>query len=171
MCPTCESPKRVLWTFHNLPHLVIERLENWMALERCQACGALWCAVPHEPHGYMLLTAWPYDTAVFDRLIAQHHGHILHEWHDAVIRETWQNLSAKEVEWIEEWRNRSHRNDNPIDQGPDMRPPQFVHESSEISRYLKVTESRKWKKSTLAALSLLALMLFLVAAYQISSKW
>lgn len=170
MCPTCESPDRVLWTFGNYPKLVTERVGNWIALERCQSCGARWCSVPHEPYGgYTFLTAWPYDVVVFDQLNAQHGARVLHEWHDAVIRESWQSLSAEEIVWVEEWRDRSYRHYNPIDRGPDVKPPWFVRESSEISRYVEeVNEFRRRGRWAPVVLVLLALVILLFVVLRIS---
>jgi hypothetical protein len=47
----------------------------------------------------------------------------VHEWHDALVRETYTSLSLEEQRWVEEWRDRTYRHYNPIDRGPDMPMP------------------------------------------------
>ena len=140
MCPTCQSPERVLWTFGNYPRLPDVQVGNWMTLHQCRDCGAHWCSVPHEPHGgYVFLTAWPYRAELFARLNERDDAAILHEWHDAVIRENWMHLSAEEIAWIEQWRDRTYRNYNPIDRGPEKKQPRFIREARDIDRYANDT--------------------------------
>jgi hypothetical protein len=83
----------------------------------------------------MFLTAWPYGAEIFDRLNSRENAVILHEWHDAVIRESWKNLSAEEVSWIEQWRHRTYYHYNPIDRGPEMKEPGFVRRAADIQLY------------------------------------
>jgi len=83
----------------------------------------------------MFLTAWPYTSELFHKLNARDDAIILHEWHDAVIRENWERLSPEEISWVEQWRTRTYRHYNPIDRGPEMKLPRFIHEAREISRY------------------------------------
>jgi hypothetical protein len=83
----------------------------------------------------MFLTAWPYGPELFQRLSARDNARILHEWHDAVIRENWMQLSAEEIAWVEQWRDRTYRHYNPIDRGPEIEPPRFIHEAHELARY------------------------------------
>jgi hypothetical protein len=83
----------------------------------------------------MFLTAWPYKPELFRQLDARENAVILHEWHDAVIRENWHRLSSEEVAWIEQWGDRTYRHYNPIDRGPEMKPPRFIHEARDIGRY------------------------------------
>jgi hypothetical protein len=138
MCPTCQAPERVLWTYGNFPELETVHVGNWITLKSCPDCGAYWCAVPHEPYGaFTFLTAWPYDVDTFVRLNEKDGGIVLHEWHNAVIREKWMALSPQEIEWIEHWRIRTYRHYNPIDCGPEMKATQYVQHSEEIDRYAR----------------------------------
>jgi len=125
-----------MWTFGNYPRLPEVQVGNWITLHRCPDCTAYWCSVPHEPYGgYTFLTAWPYGSELFEQLNARDNATILHEWHDAVIRENWMRLSAEEVSWVEQWRDRTYRHYNPIDRGPEMKQPRFIHEVRELARY------------------------------------
>lgn len=79
------------------------------------------------------MTAWPYDVSSFNKLNETDNALVLHEWHDAIIRENWQSLTPEEVEWVEQWRGRTYRHYNPIDRGTDVKPPKYVNESKQIS--------------------------------------
>lgn len=85
----------------------------------------------------MFLTLWPYDKATFGALNASQQTALLHEWHAAVIREKWATLSAEEKGWIEQWRERTYRHYNPIDQGPEMKKPEFIQEAKQLDYYAK----------------------------------
>lgn len=57
--------------------------------------------MPHEPYGgYMFFTAWSYDASSFNKLNEKDSALVLHEWHDAIIREYWQSLTPEDVEWV-----------------------------------------------------------------------
>ncbi len=133
MCETCERPERSLWTFLNYPKLLEVVVGNWVMLRRCPECEALWCEVPHEPYAsFVFLTAWPYDEQTWQSVHEIENGIVLHEWHDAVIREQWQNLADPEREAVEQWRDRTYRHYNPIDRGPEVRPPRHIENPSEL---------------------------------------
>src|SRR3954454_19158632 len=96
-CPSCEAPNRVVWTYGRRPTLVRLDVGNWNSLERCASCNALWVSVPHEPHAsFTFWTLWPADDIAWRRLNGRDDGRIIHEWHDAVLRDAWQSLPADE---------------------------------------------------------------------------
>lgn len=110
---------------------------NWMALQKCPICEHLWCDVPHEPYAsFDFWTAWPFSEEEWKRLIRIDQGLILHEWHDAIIREDFRLLPRREFDAVEGWRNRTYRHYNPIDRGPDVQKPRYCETSEDISRYI-----------------------------------
>ena len=136
-CPTCGHPPRVLWPFAEPEGLRDRFRGNWIFLKECPQCSELWAEVPHEPFAsFPILARWPYDEATFRALNARDEGLILHEWHNAVLRERWSDLPPDEQEGIEAWRDRTYRRYNPIDRTLEEAPPRFVRESREIEEYV-----------------------------------
>lgn len=134
MCDTCGRPQRSLWTFENYPQLAEVKVGNWIALQRCPECSALWCEVPHEPYAsFTFLTAWPFDEQAWQSVHDIDEARPLHEWHDAVIRENWEELPRPEREAVERWRDRTYRHYNPIDRGPEVPKPKYIHVASELA--------------------------------------
>lgn len=137
MCQTCDRPTRSLWTYDNYPKLVDVTVGNWMSLQRCSECGALWCSVPHEPYAsFTFLTAWPYDERAWQAIHDIDEARHLHEWHDAVIREHWQELPNDERDAVERWRDRTYRHYNPIDRGPDVPKPKYIQVASDLASFV-----------------------------------
>ena len=120
MCRTCGHPDRVLWGCGLFPKLSDVELGNYIVLQRCQQCGALWCMSPYEPYlSFTFLAAWPYGQHEWRAVHNLDNGNTLLAWHEAMIREHWQNLPDEEREHVEYWRRRSYGH-NPIDQSVSM---------------------------------------------------
>ncbi|NOT31403.1 MAG: hypothetical protein HOP15_13230 [Planctomycetes bacterium] len=120
-----------------------ERLEplgpgDWLELQRCANCSALWACGRHEPHGAKCIwTLWPGDEASWRRVLQGADGAaVLGEWHDAVLREDWLDLPPPERSDIERWRTRTRRELNPIDREG---APRFIPRSADIARHLDDT--------------------------------
>jgi hypothetical protein len=131
---------RSLWTFGRPPTFVQRAVGNWNHLEECESCGALWVSVPHEPYAsFRFWTLWPSSAEVWRRLNDRDQALIIHEWHDAVLRETWSELPAAEREHVEAWRERTYRRFNPIDRerAAGAQGPHFVQKASDLARYVR----------------------------------
>lgn len=129
-CPDCQAPEKILYAPSEKPAgLVNLQLGNWISLEQCGDCGALWCLSPYEPYAaFEYLVRWEFDAATWRRVHAADAGRALLRWHAAMIRENWQQLSAPARERIDQHRRRSQGH-NPIDN-----PAAFgAARSSEIS--------------------------------------
>ena len=136
VCSSCEMPVRHLWTFGMHPQFIGVGSGDWNTLEQCAECGALWVCVPHEPYeSCRFWTPWSSDAATWRRLNAREHALIIHEWHNAVLRENWELLSPPELEHVEWWRNRTYRSLNAIDR-KNERPVQYVEKSTDLQSYL-----------------------------------
>jgi hypothetical protein len=135
-CSSCEAPTRQLWTFGIHPQFNGVGSGEWNTLEECLECAALWVGVPHEPYGSChFWTPWPADVAAWRRLNAREHALIIHEWHNAVLRENWQLLSPPELKHIEWWRIRTNRSLNAIDRNGE-RPVRYVENSADLRQFL-----------------------------------
>jgi hypothetical protein len=131
-CSSCEAPTRRLWTFGHHPQFKQVSVGNWTTLEKCIECAALWVCVPHEPFGSCpFWTLWPSDVSRWRSLVARENGLIIHEWHNAVLRGSWQSLSALELTHVEWWRNRTYRSLNAIDRGNEL-PVRYVENSVDL---------------------------------------
>jgi len=136
-CSTCEADERSLWTYGRPPALVRRIVGNWNFLEACETCGTLWIMVPHEPYAsFTFWTRWPSTFEEWRRLDGKDEARIVHEWHDAVLRETWSALPEDERAYVEAWRERTYRHYNPIDRGPEMPRPTHVRRASDLQKYL-----------------------------------
>jgi hypothetical protein len=114
-----------------------ERLE----LQRCASCGAFWSRKQHESGGLRSWALWPDDESAWNVVRAQPAGEaVLGEWHDAVLRESWLDLAGKERAVVERWRERTHREHNPIDR---REPPRFLARSDELTRVLEEARSSR----------------------------
>lgn len=134
-CENCERPNRTLWTFGLKPNLAVVSDGDWNSLERCAECGSLWVYVPHEPYAaFPFWTWWPSDEANWSSL-NDRDSRIIHEWHNAVIRETWPSLPQPEQAHVEHWRDRTYRGHNPIDGGPSFGQPAFVETVADLSKF------------------------------------
>lgn len=137
-CEGCERPNRTLWAFWRTPKLDEVSVGNWNSLEKCPLCGALWVSVPHEPYAsFRFWTWWPSDEENWSRLNQEDSALVIHEWHDAVIREKWSSLPAAEREHVQGWRDRTYRHYNPIDRGPDVGQPEFVKTAADLSKFTR----------------------------------
>ena len=136
-CEICERPGRTIWTFGRRPTLEDVSVGNWNSLEKCAGCGSLWVSVPHEPYAsFPFWTWWPSDETNWSQLNERDSALIVHEWHNAVIREQWPSLPDDEQVHVERWRDRTYRHYNPIDRGPDVGRPKFVETVADVSKYL-----------------------------------
>jgi hypothetical protein len=134
MCSKCGYPGRVLWTYHNYPELVESKVGNWVSLKTCGECKQLWVEVPHEPYAaFTFITAWEHDSATWSSVHDIDEGQVIREWHNAVIREHWEGLPAEEVQAVEEWRDRTYRAHNPIDQGGSLPPPRHIEKTGDLN--------------------------------------
>jgi hypothetical protein len=139
-CPTCDADERSLWTFGRPPALVEKSVGNWNTLEECKTCGALWVQIPHEPYAsFRFWTRWPSTFENWRRLNDREEALIVHEWHNAVLRETWADLPADERAHVEAWRERTYRHYNPIDRGPDTPKPTYVQSASDLQNYISAS--------------------------------
>ena len=138
MCRTCESDNRNIWTYTNAPSLPDIKVANWISLQKCPECGALWCEVPYEPYGsFKFLVKWPYDEACFSSISSIDNSLILHEWHSAFIRENWESLNNNEIEAINKWRHRTYMNYNPIDKNLKENPAKYLATANGIAKYVQ----------------------------------
>lgn len=137
MCETCGNPERLLWGFSRYPEMQDVLVGDWIKLQACHQCGRLWCLVPHEPHAsFVFITAWPYGKAEFSKLNEIDGAKILHEWHDAMIREYWQSLPEDERNAIGAWRQRTYMHYNPIDKGYATEKFKYVKDSVDLAKYI-----------------------------------
>lgn len=114
-CPHCQAPERTIYGPGKRPTFAEVRSGNWIALERCDVCGALWCSSPYEPYAaFEYVVRWERSPEAWSRLHDADSGRALLRWHAAVIREQWRSLPAAERENVEVHRRRS-RGHNPID--------------------------------------------------------
>jgi len=117
-CANCESPKRKLWVMfgaHRKPVLARVADGNWISLERCESCGALWCVSPYEPYAsFPYLAAWPKNEESWRQIHAVDEGQTLISWHAHAIAADWRSLPTEEKKEVEAHRKRSYGH-NPID--------------------------------------------------------
>ncbi len=136
-CKTCGCPGRVLWGCGSYPKLLDVQKGNYVILQRCEACGAMWCMSPYEPYlSFTFLAAWPYDEQIWKAVHDLDNGNTLLEWHAAMIREHWQGLPDDERQHVEAWRKRSYGH-NPIDQSPSMTRLSPLQSSSELKEIVE----------------------------------
>lgn len=64
---------------------------------------------------------------------------IIHEWHDAVLRETWTKLPIDERAHVDTWRDRTYRNFNPIDLSSAVNAPKprYIERAADLAKYLR----------------------------------
>jgi hypothetical protein len=139
ICSTCQSGARSLWTLGRPPVLSRRAEGNWNWLESCDECGSLWVSVPHEPHAsFKFWTLWPSTLEVWRDLNERDEARIIHEWHDALLRETWMDLPTEERAHVEAWRDRTYRRYNPIDRDHETPVPErrYIQKSSDLAKYL-----------------------------------
>jgi hypothetical protein len=88
---------------------------NWISLERCDSCGALWSVSPYEPYAsFPYLVAWPQDQEAWQKKHDLDEGRTLLAWHAHEIAAHWRSLPKEEQKEVEAHRARSHGH-NPID--------------------------------------------------------
>ena len=117
-CTNCDAPTRKLWVLfgeHRQPTLTEVQTGNWIVLQRCSLCGALWCLSPYEPYAsFPFVALWPYDEARWQRTHAIDEGKTLCGWHAFMVAQHYRSLPADELQQVESWRRRSSGH-NPID--------------------------------------------------------
>jgi len=136
VCPCCGYPGRELLTPSCLPGMSRVELGNWMELDRCPACGQLWCVVSHgSGASFNLAAAWPCDRPTFHRLTSLENSRILHEWHMAMVREHIESLPPEEREAVQSWLAGIGSGHGVLEHGPWMASPAFVRSSKELEEY------------------------------------
>jgi hypothetical protein len=133
-CQTCGRPERVLLTSGSLPKMPTVERGDFIALDECPTCSALWCLTPHGPYYDLFATWWPYDAPTWRRVHDLDRGKSLSEWHDAVIRESWELLPDSGKADIRTWCDHTYNGNNPIDQGPSFTPPEKILRMSDLDR-------------------------------------
>ena len=117
-CIECELPNRKLWTLfgeHRKPKLADVESGNYIFLQRCLPCNALWCLSPYEPYAsFAFLVWWPHDEVKWHSMHALDDGRTLLAWHALKIAQNYRNLPSNELDQIERYRQRSYGY-NPID--------------------------------------------------------
>jgi hypothetical protein len=137
-CDQCGSPEREIWTFGRQPTLKRIDTGNWVWLDQCERCGVFWCCVPHEPHAaFNFWTRWPADRAAWRAVHDIDGARTLHAWHDAVLRARWQDLPDEERRAVESWRDRTHRNYNPIDRSDAEWSALPIQRASDLKKVLE----------------------------------
>jgi len=141
-CGTCGHPNRVLWGCGSFPQLPDVDKGNYVILQRCEQCGALWCMSPYEPYlSFTFLAAWPYGQHEWRIVHDVDNGNTLLEWHAAMIREHWQELPDDERQHVERWRKRSYGH-NPIDRLPLTTHPVPLQNSSEMEAIVRAISEK-----------------------------
>ena len=117
-CNNCLAPSKSLWVMFG-PHRkpVIQRVQNgnWVSLERCNQCGALWCNSPYEPYAsFPYMVAWSQTPEEWKRLHDSDDGQALLAWHAYMINRDWSSLPTDELAEVASHRKRSYGH-NPID--------------------------------------------------------
>ncbi len=142
MCETCGHPDRVLWGCGDFPKMPDVDKGNYVILQRCEQCGALWCMSPYEPYlSFTFLAAWPYGQHEWRVVHNLDNGNTLLEWHAAMIREHWQELPGNERQHVERWRKRSYGH-NPIDRLPLTAHPVPLQKSSEMEAIVRAISQK-----------------------------
>lgn len=141
-CMTCGHPDRVLWGCGNFPKLSDVDKGNYVILQRCEMCGAMWCMSPYEPYlSFTFLAAWPYDEQIWRVVHDLDNGNTLLEWHAAMIREHWKEFPDEERQHVEFWRKRSYGH-NPIDNPLSLTHPTPL-KSSEMEKIVKKLQTSR----------------------------
>lgn len=137
MCDACGRPDRTLWGCGKFPKLPDVDKGNYITLQRCENCEALWCLSPYEPYlSFEFLAAWPHNQQIWRAVHNLDDGSTLLSWHEAMIREHWIELPDDERKHVEYWRKRSYGH-NPIDRSPSMKPLTPLENSSELEIIVK----------------------------------
>jgi hypothetical protein len=141
-CNVCGHPGRILWGCGTFPKLPDVDKGNYVILQRCEQCGALWCMSPYESYlSFTFLAAWPYGQHEWRIVHDLDNGSTLLEWHAAMIREHWQELADDERQHVERWRKRSYGH-NPIDRRLLTKHPIPLQESSEIEAIVRAISEK-----------------------------
>ena len=118
VCANCEAPQRALWVLFGTPRKPVVRKVidgNWISLERCDSCSALWCVSPYEPYAsFPYLVAWPRDEESWKQTHDSDCGRTLLSWHAHAIAAAWHSVPPDERDAVEAHRKRSYGH-NPID--------------------------------------------------------
>jgi hypothetical protein len=127
-CSNCCAPERTLWVLFSYlqksprkPDLTTVEQGNWITLERCQECGALWCNSPYEPFAsFPYLVLWPRDATEWRPIHDSDDGRSLLRWHAYEIAQNWDSLPETEMQACEAHRVRSSGH-NPVDNPSSFR--------------------------------------------------
>lgn len=143
MCKTCESNQRTIWTFRKIPKepelskLPEIAVVNWMHLRQCDECQKLWVEVPYEPYAmFNIFIQWPYSKDAFLAVSAIENALVLHEWHGLYLRENWHKLSDEDQKAINQWRQRTAGQFNPIDKDFRRDPHRHVVKLTDIEKFI-----------------------------------
>lgn len=109
-CHVCRAPERRLWApVEYQPELESLLTGNYIALDRCPACGWLWVLVPWEPYAsFPYLVRWDRSLEDWQRLHDLDKGATLHKWHEAMIVELYGTLDDDGIDAIRRHRMRAH---------------------------------------------------------------
>lgn len=117
MCTNCQSNNRNIWG-PSVTKLNLEIIDsgNWINLNRCGECGALWVESYYEPYmSFPYWVKWSYP-ATYWRIVHDFDAaKSLHDWLMLEIKKLWSSLPKEEKAAIEIHRRRTSNYHNPID--------------------------------------------------------
>ncbi len=115
-CSLCGSPERSLIPPASLD-LIFTNIDdgNWISLEQCSQCSALWCSSPYEPYAaFIYHVRWRKTPDEWRRIHDLDNGTTMRHWHIAMIRQLFESLDESGKQAVDEHRERAGRH-NPID--------------------------------------------------------
>lgn len=117
MCNHCESNTRKIWGPDKRDlNLEITHGGNWINLEKCTKCNTYWVYSAYEPYcAFPYWVKWELSPDRWKEIHDLDEGNLIHQCHIFSIKQSWQNLSQAEIEFINAHRERSYRFHNPID--------------------------------------------------------
>lgn len=103
-CPTCEAPKRSLWTAQEahigkIPDLMRLHISThaWGSLWRCDTCSSLWSRADYEPWGgYPYLIYWQYSEDAWLHVTDSKRGRLFAHWHEQRVLDLIDAIPSKE---------------------------------------------------------------------------
>lgn len=112
-CRICGYPERKIWPpTSQAPKFKRVASENWMSLVECVECGTLWTGVPYEPYAsFIYYVPWDKSIGQWKIAIDLQDGSNLHTWHKGQLIKYSNTLSEKDLESIQNHRERSYGRD------------------------------------------------------------
>jgi hypothetical protein len=115
-CTICESPNRTIWVIYAPKVFELVKRGNWVEIEKCPACGHLWCKVPYEPYGaFPYWVSWNYSMDDFTYLHDLDEGKTLCKWHECTITKDYLKLSDEDLEKVEAHKRRAWGGGAPVE--------------------------------------------------------